>query len=182
MHHDTLTTALSPGTLTTARRPAGGRGPFNCAVMTHTNRGRATLPVQPCPIDCAVSAWGAWGGCSHSCGSGSGVQARHRALAHPETEVIVRIPSDDPGGGDIVVAVTAGSSFGGMPCPALQQARECGLQPCPLDCAVSGWSGWEACSEPCGGGQSVSSRGVTALPAFGGVACPAVARAQTCNT
>jgi Spondin-like TSP1 domain/Thrombospondin type 1 domain len=73
-----------------------------------------TYPYDPCcpqtpntntPVDCAVSAWGDWSGCSVSCGDG--VQSRHRT-------------------------VTTYPANGGQACPPTTENRTCHPQDCVI--------------------------------------------------
>jgi hypothetical protein len=59
--------------------------------------------TQACPVDCAVSAWSAWGTCSATCGGGTQTQTR---------------------------TVVTPSSNGGAACPALTQSQACNTQAC----------------------------------------------------
>ncbi|KAK6483033.1 thrombospondin type-1 domain-containing protein 7B-like isoform X2 [Huso huso] len=84
------------------------------------------LPCEvPCPMDCVLSYWSAWGGCSHSCSSknAEGKQSRNR--------LILALPGE-----------------GGKPCPpasALEEWRLCNDHPC----TVFFWevSPWASCIE-----------------------------------
>jgi Kunitz/Bovine pancreatic trypsin inhibitor domain/Spondin-like TSP1 domain len=111
--------------------------------------------VQPCPIDCAVGDWSAFSACSADCGSGTSCRTR----------VITQPPAN-----------------GGTACPQLEECRECNAQPCPVDCVVSGWGPFAACSATCGGGTSCRSRFVLQEPTNGGLACPPLEDCQECNT
>merc|ERR1719265_2763055 len=51
----------------------------------------------------------------------------------------------------------------------------------PVDCAVSEWSAWGACSVSCGGGTQARARTVTTQSANGGAACPGLAESRSCN-
>jgi len=70
----------------------------------------------------------------------------------------------------------------GMRCPTLERQRHCGQQRCPVDCAISVWSGWSKCSKGCEGGLQVRTRSVLTKPRFGGLGCDAVQEARPCNT
>ncbi|RXM29521.1 Thrombospondin type-1 domain-containing protein 7B [Acipenser ruthenus] len=84
------------------------------------------LPCEvPCPMDCVLSYWSAWGGCSQSCSSknAEGKQSRVR--------LILALPGE-----------------GGKPCPpasALEEWRLCNDHPC----TVFFWevSPWASCIE-----------------------------------
>ena len=36
----------------------------------------------------------------------------------------------------------------GSPCPAREMEQDCGMAPCPIDCALDDWCGWSSCSCP----------------------------------
>jgi len=52
----------------------------------------------------------------------------------------------------------------------------------PIDCVVSDWSNWGACTQPCGGGTQQRAKLILTLPQNGGRACPNLIESQTCNT
>ena len=52
----------------------------------------------------------------------------------------------------------------------------------PVDCAVSAFSDWGACSLACGGGTQTRSRSVLVQPQNGGLACPPLSETRACNT
>jgi hypothetical protein len=52
----------------------------------------------------------------------------------------------------------------------------------PVDCVVSSWSAFGACSASCGGGTQTQTRTVITAAANGGAACPALSQSQACNT
>jgi hypothetical protein len=106
-------------------------------------------------VDCAVSAWNAWGTCEGTCGGYPGTQAR--------TRTIVAQPQN-----------------GGLACPTLQETQSCTTGPCPVACQVSGWSAWGSCSSLCNG-QQARSRTITVAPAYGGTRCPSLSESQACN-
>jgi spondin-2 len=52
----------------------------------------------------------------------------------------------------------------------------------PVDCEVSAWTDWSACSKTCGFGQRVRSRTVIRAPTSGGQPCPLVREEQLCGS
>lgn len=85
-----------------------------------------------CPVDCVVTNWSSWSGCSASCGGGINVRFR---IVHVE------------------------SAFGGVACPSdLTETLDCSEEPCPVDCKLGEWRDWEACSTSCGSGKRVRTR------------------------
>jgi len=102
---------------------------------------------QSCPVDCQVTFWSGWSGCSSECGGG--VRSRSR-----------------------VVKVLALNS--GAPCPDENSiAEQCNVHPCDANCELGAWSAWGMCSRACGGGFQQRSRGIKA-PALGSGTCPSV--------
>ncbi|MGE0453213.1 MAG: thrombospondin type-1 domain-containing protein [Vicinamibacteria bacterium] len=110
---------------------------------------------QPLPVDCQVSAWGDWSACSTSCGAG--VRSRSRSVLVP-------------------------ASGGGAACPSLIETAACSNGPCPVDCQLSEWSAWSACSASCGGGVQSRTRPILVPPSNGGLACGPTLETQACNT
>jgi len=109
---------------------------------------------SPCPLDCVVRAWNAWTACSLSCGSGT--QTRTPRL---KTDVL----------------------NGGASCPS-EQSQPCNTHVCPVDCQMTQWTAWTACSVTCGGSTQSRSRSVSVEAANGGTACPSdVMETQACG-
>jgi len=109
-------------------------------------------PPQGCgespAVDCLLESWSEWTMCTATCGGGE----------HLRTRQIVRLPSG-----------------GGKPCDGgLSVAHECNRQPCvgpkPVDCMLSAWQEWGACSK-CGG-QRKRFKNVIRYTANGGRDCP----------
>jgi hypothetical protein len=113
--------------------------------------------TQSCAVNCEVSAWSGWGACSKSCGGGEQVRSR----------TITRQPTN-----------------GGASCPVLSESQPCNTQACinPVNCEVSAWTDWGACSKSCGSGEQTRTRTLTKQPANGGSACPVLSESQPCNT
>ena len=111
--------------------------------------------IAPGPVDCQVSAWGSFSTCSQPCGGGS--QARTRTVLTP-------------------------ASGGGAPCPVLTETQTCNPQACPVDCQLSTFGPWSACSKECGTGSQTRTRTVVVPPSGGGAACGELMQTQACNT
>jgi hypothetical protein len=110
--------------------------------------------IAPCPVDCQVSEFGPWSACSTSCGSGT--RTRSRSVLVPP-------------------------AHGGQACPDLTETESCNTQPCPVDCVMSEWSAWSACSVSCGGGTQTRTRSIIQPSQYGGQACGATLQTQECN-
>ena len=118
----------------------------------------SSCSTDACPVDCQVTQWSAFGSCSTTCGSG--VKTRTRA-------------------------VTVNAAYSGAACPALADSSSCSTDACPVDCTVSAWSAWGACSTTCGAGSvKTRSRAVIVAAAYSGAACPALSdtTASGCST
>lgn len=85
-------------TRTIVTAPAFGGAP--CPTLQETQN----CNTQPCPVDCVVSAWSAWGPCSAPCGGGTQTRTR---------------------------TITTFPAFGGAPCPSLTDTQVCNDLPCP---------------------------------------------------
>ncbi len=109
--------------------------------------------TKPAPIDCVVASLG-FDTCSASCGGGT------------QTEIL---------------SVTTAPAYGGAACRA-PTTQACNTQPCPVDCVVSAFGPFGACSASCGGGTQTQTRTVLVPAAYGGAACPALSQSQACNT
>jgi len=114
-----------------------------------------TTGIEQCRVNCVVSDWSSFGACSASCGGGT--------QSHTRT-------------------ITTQPQYGGTSCPVLTESQSCNTQGCPVNCQVSGWSGFGACSASCGGGTQTQTRYITVNPANGGTACPVLSESQSCNT
>ena len=78
-----------------------------------------------CPVrDCQVSSWSSWSSCSASRCGRQGSQSRSRSRE-------------------------SSPSCGGAQCPDLYETRSC-YASTPVDCELSSWSEWSACTTPCG--------------------------------
>ncbi|KAG5268284.1 hypothetical protein AALO_G00210820 [Alosa alosa] len=108
-------------------------------------------------VDCVLSPWTAWSGCSVSCGLGSLFRQR-----------------------DVLRDARPGGACGG----AQFDSRACFLQACAVDGAWSEWTSWSPCDVSCGGGLMVRNRSCSnPPPKNGGHDCEGMTlQTQTCNT
>ena len=125
-----------------------------------TQDGECPGASSPCAstttVNCVPGQWSSWSACNAACGGGS--TTRTRGVVTPSVN----------GGGD---------------CP-LYQTVTCNAAPCstdPIDCSVSVWGDWGACSATCGGGTQSRSRSVTVQRANGGQSCPSLVETRACN-
>ena len=109
----------------------------------------------PCPIDCEVSGWGAWGPCNGSCDD-TGTQTRTRT-------------------------VTTSAQHGGT-CGDLEETQDCNTGPCPIDCVMSDWGAWGPCSQLCGGGTRIKTKNIITQAQYGGTSCGNTEQQENCNT
>ncbi len=99
--------------------------------------------LPPCPIDCKVSAFGAFGACTKpspvACGPGGGLKTRTRTVAQANST--------------------------GRKCTTAElktsETAACDLPACPTNCRVGEWSAWSQCEGKCDKGQQKRTRTVT---------------------
>mmetsp|Transcript_51336 Transcript_51336/g.123063 ORF Transcript_51336/g.123063 Transcript_51336/m.123063 type:complete len:1666 (+) Transcript_51336:75-5072(+) len=105
--------------------------------------------------DCLYTGWSSWNECSSSC---TGIRFRRRSIAAY-------------GHGDGLFCQGALQEVS-MCNPAEGEAAPSGCLEGPkVDCVLSAWSGWDACSATCDGGEQRRHRYVTQHPHHGGLAC-----------
>ena len=132
-------------------KPAENGG-IACPIDLSENR---LCNCQACPVNCEVSKWSDWSTCSKTCGGG--IQTRSRTIIKQ-------------------------AANGGTACPIdLSENRICNNQGCPVNCEVSDWSDWGACSAECAGGTRTRTRTIKIPAANGGTACPVLTDTSTCN-
>ena len=114
-------------------------------------RRRRRCPVQ----DCQVSSWSSWSSCSAAqCGQ-QGSQSRSR---HKESS----------------------ASCGGAECPDLHETRQCHSSK-RVDCQLSSWSEWSACTVPCGvSGTQHSARHRIVIEQCGGTCTNTFRKTRAC--
>merc|ERR1719188_1433221 len=92
-----------------------------------------------CPVDCQLGDWGGWSSCSADCGGG--VRQRERP-------------------------VNVEPMNGGEACEQTSDTQSCHIGSCDVDCVLSDWSDWSACSKACGGGTQQRTKSIV-TPAQG---------------
>lgn len=118
-----------------------------------------TMETQPCDngccaVACQLSDWTSWGGCSATCGGGS--QSRSRT-------------------------VQTAAACGGAACAgALTDQQSCGTACCPVDCVLTMWSSWSACSVTCGAGTQSRTRTTQTAASCGGTCSDGVSESRDC--
>lgn len=101
------------------------------ALFTFCHHSEAWRRRRCSPRACQVSYWSSWSWCSaHDCGE-QGSQSRSRWKE-------------------------SSAYCGGAPCPDLYQTRQC-FGDASVDCELSSWSEWGACTTPCGASSTQSS-------------------------
>merc|ERR1719414_7728 len=105
---------------------------------------------HPCPINCKVSSWSRFSGCSAECGGG--VRQRMRKIkVHPR--------------------------YGGEPCGDLTETEACNVQDCNRNCKLGRWSRWSTCTKACSGGFKYTKRAIK-VAAVGRGTCPKIRSRQ----
>ena len=61
---------------------------------------------------------------------------------------------------------------GGAACQQVWEEQPCQVQPCPIDCVLSAWSAWTACSPDCGTVRKKTRSRSVVTPAQHGGTCP----------
>jgi len=82
---------------------------------------------------------------------------------------------------ELTRAIVTPPANGGAECPPTKQMQKCNEQPCPIDCKMSQWSGFSACSADCGGGVSERTRNIKVQPRYEGDPCGETTETLPCN-
>lgn len=167
--------------------------------------------TQNCPVDCEVSDWGGWSDCDKPCGTGQRTRDRHIIMEPhdggkecPSLQDVgtcneFNCPIDcqvsdwkswsdctrECGGGvhtrtrDVLVQ----PQYGGIGCPMTLDTQSCNEQECPVDCQVSSWGDWGACTGKCGTTSlQKRTRNIVQQPQFNGADCPSLEENRSCST
>lgn len=114
-----------------------------------------TCSAQPCPKDCAMETEHSCSECSKTCGAGTQI-CRRFVVAEP--------------------------AFGGRACPTDDYTKSCmHHESCPVDCELTAWSSWSACTVTCGRGKIVRTRQVTTDAQHGGKSCGPLFKLASCG-
>jgi len=85
------------------------------------------------------------------------------------------------GGNQKLIRSVLSQPQGGAKCLPLKAKKKCNLGPCPVNCVLSPWSGWNKCSSKCGGGISQRVRDVKVPMRYGGTPCGGTSETKQCN-
>jgi len=110
--------------------------------------------TRPCPIDCVMGGWTKYSQCTVTCNRGKQAQSR---------------------------IVTQSAAYGGKRCPTNVRSRACAVFACPVDCQLSGWKSWGACTATCGGGIQYRFKNVDVHPFASGKDCGATKQTRKCS-
>merc|ERR1719375_979084 len=69
----------------------------------------------------------------------------------------------------------------GSKCLPLTAKKRCNMGPCPVDCVLAKWSGWNKCSSKCGGGVMQRMRDVKVASKYNGKPCGQTQETKQCN-
>ena len=118
------------------------------------------------PVDCQVTGYGPWDGCSVTCGDGTETRKRN---------------------------ITVQSASNGKKCPALSETRLCSKDPCPgetlflklsnlsaVQCEWD-WTEWSDCTKTCENGTKTRSPIIYQEALHGAPSCPST-ETEFCNT
>ena len=107
------------------------------------------------PVNCELNPWSSWSACDNKCGTGSQFRS---------------------------TTVKTQPRNGGTSCPPTTQLQFCNdTSGCPVNCTLSEWGPWSACSTTCGNGTQSRSRTVVA-PARNGGSCDSTTQSQSCSS
>ena len=127
------------------------KGSSGCPAKLKLDQTEMCADQGCCPTDCLSSKFSAWTQCSKTCEGG--IQSRTRQRKTPATC-----------GGDE------------SKCEPLTMTQECNPARCPVDCRVSKWAAWTACTKSCSGGRKTRKRTITQQPAYRGATCVELAQ------
>jgi hypothetical protein len=116
--------------------------------------------TSKCPVHCAMSSLTGWDTCTKTCGGGWRKRTRS-VLVQPK--------------------------YGGKACLSRKIYKRCSTFACPVDCRVSTWTTWSACTHTCTAAGAVGAkhqrrRGIVEPAMNGGKACPPLHEARECAT
>ena len=114
-----------------------------------------TVPcnTDACPADCKVSGWSAWTKCTSACGGGRKSRTR-TVLAAPDAY--------------------------GVQCPPRSAVQNCNSHACAVDCKMSSWTQWGACSKSCGVSYKFQQHQIERMSEYGGKRCGSLIASKKC--
>jgi len=118
--------------------------PDDCGLKCPTQEKYLRCGQYPCPINCHMSEWSGWSGCTAECEGGLQSHTRN-IMVKPKN--------------------------GGTQCNTVEESRPCNTMSCDRDCRLQRWTDFTPCSVACGGGFQESFRHVL-IPTRGEGKCP----------
>jgi hypothetical protein len=156
--------------------------------------------LGPCPVNCVVSPFSAWGSCSKSCSWGTQVRSRSIISHLSKGRFSCPFLSDTRACSQRDCCIFTWQPWGacsktcgvgvqrrapvisvGLKACKPPQTKQC-EQPCARDCRVSVFSIWSACSVSCGGGVHSRTRSIIAKHTTGGKVCPVLNQISNCGS
>jgi competence ComEA-like helix-hairpin-helix protein len=141
----TATCGRGTKTMTRGHQVEAENGGKTCEEQNIVLEVTRSCQIKPCPVPCQLSDYSEWSTCSVSCGTGF----------RSKTRKILRQ-----------------NAWGGAPCTGrkLQDTEPCDLGICPINCVVSEWGTFGACTsdgtsdgtvKTCGGGLKTRERTIS---------------------
>ena len=112
---------------------------------------------------CPVTQWGPWGQCTRTCGGGRSVRTRHftiKAGGVSRAHLLSKCAQDRE----------------------LTEEGVCNGGSCEVDCEVTQWGKWSACTQSCDTGAKFRHRAVAKPPSLSGAPCPPLRDRAHCGT
>ena len=69
----------------------------------------------------------------------------------------------------------------GKACTHLKEDRACNTHKCPVNCPMSAWTKYSACSVTCGGGKRRRTRKALGKAQYGGLSCGKTEESESCS-
>ena len=167
------TPPTSTGSLTAVVTTNGQNSGSPVQVATVVLATQATLSVVPTPSSINVNGTSTL---STTGGSGSGA-VTNNLVSGPCNLSGATLTGTGAGSCLVTATKAADSTYASATSSQVTVA----VSLAPVDCVVSSWTAFGACSASCGGGTQTQTRTVITPASNGGAACPALSQSQACN-